>query len=223
MELVKRFLLILLFLGGIAYADSDTLLTCKEYGFRVANILNLADTVNGNDVVDSGTIQKSVRMAFNEIGRGIAIPKSQKITLVSGTRRYFVDNGLTDISFVARIRNKSSSPLNLIYPGIETDTDWEDKILSGDTVQFYSVHGDSIRIFPTASYTDTIEVDYFARPAHPDASSDTVNIPVKYRDALIFLAGYYCEVKRGGMKKQLYWDEYMRIRQDLNPREIINK
>lgn len=209
MGVLKKILIltaILTLMPFMVRADSDTLLTCKQYGYRVFNLMNIADSGKGNATLDSSDMQKAIRMAFNGIGRSIAVPKTKVIPTVDGTRNYLIDNGFISVTNVMRVTNKSLTPMIpvLDVSMIDTDPNFTAKMTS-DSVIFYMIHGDSIRFLPIPNHVDTIMIDYMARPAHPNATSDTVWIPYEYKDALIYLSAFHAEIMRQGNKAQTYW------------------
>lgn len=206
--MVRWVFILMLFLPLCAQADSDTLLTCEEYGFRVLNLLNVKDTINGNDRYDSGYIQICIRMAFNDVSKKVTIPKAKAIATSSGTRGYLVEAGLIKIERAERTDDKST---RLMYPLVESsgsDPNFKSKMQAGDSVRYYDRHGDSIMFYPIPNHVDTVILQYYARPDHPDASSDTVYIPYEYRDALIIGAAYYAKLGRDDKNAVMLKTEY---------------
>lgn len=221
--MVKYILILLLVLAPICKADNDTLLMVKEYGFRCFGMLNIADTINGTAQLDSTDMIKSVKMAFSRISRSVTVPKAKNILTVDGQRSYLIDDALISFGSAYKGSKGVTKPLIRMYSGVENDGDYEDKMVAGDSVMYFKVWGDSIKFYPVPTFVDTIQVEYNGRPAHPDASGDTVYVPYEYKDAMIFLSCYHAELMREGSRPGVFWDQYIFVINDIVKKMILDR
>jgi len=225
MVMVKKWLFLFLFFPGVLLADNDSLLTVKQYRYRVANFMNMSDSVKGTPNCDSSQLHTYVLMAFGTISRAITVEKSRLLTLTKGTRKYLVDQGLIGVRDVSRVKNGTSDPMIEVFNlnDIVLNPELMKKYIAlsdgTDSAGFFEVHGDSIRIFPTPQFTDTVMIEYYARPAHPDTLG-TVNIPYEYKNCLIYLSAWLAETSVRGPMADVYKAMYMEEAADIKLRMV---
>lgn len=186
-KIVLTVLLCLLSLSIQAY--DDTLLTVTEFGHRVFNNLNIKDTLNGNDRLDSTRVRRFVRDAVKQVGTEIGMLKSVRIETVDGTPKYVVDVGLNYLSMVFLKRNRFLQPLRIV----DYDRFLESYSTQGtsyDTMSYnYCVQiADSILLFPIPARVDTIMMEYNARASNLYADTNVVQLPYELYPAVEFLA-----------------------------------
>lgn len=218
--MIKKLILLLVLSPAVLMADSDTLLTVTQYGYRVANFMNMADSVNGTAKLPAAEIKNYVRMAFGTISLNISVDKTKYLPVVKGTRKYLVEAGLIHVRDVSRVYNNVTDPLEEVSNAgtLGSRTTYKDQAAGDERSQFYEVLGDSIRLFPTPIYNDTVVIEYKARPSHPYADTCVVQVPYEYKNALIYLAAFISEVSVRGPMADVYWKLYDNETKDIKSR-----
>lgn len=204
-------MVLLLLICPVTWA-SDTLRTVSEYGHRVFNNLNMADTLNGSDRFDSTDAQRCIRDAVGEIGAKIGVPKVTSIATTDKTMSYEVDEYLVEVDGVLIKKNRFSKPILLVsfdkfleayvQQGISYDT---------GSYSYCAVHGDSLYLYPIPARVDTINVIYWARGDNVSTFADTVTLPYKLYPAVEYLA----TAKAAGIIKKYDDAKYYRNLYDL--------
>lgn len=195
---------------------SDSLQTVTQYGVRIYEVLN-CDT-NGTAVLDTHTVRKFARDAAIKAYTDIGIPKGKKIAIVNGTSGYLVDAALIWIKGIVFDTNGDFRALREIaVERLSDQTYYSSLVGTGARPEYYARHGDSIRIFPEPATNDSIYVFYFARDKFPAANADTINIPIEYKDAVVWAGAGYCAVRMNRpdliqLFGALYKEEVMRVR-----------
>lgn len=170
-------------------AASDSLRTISEFGYRVLANLNCADTLNGNDLVDSTDAQRHVRDAVVDVGTMIPTEKAKTIVTVDGTFGYLVDTHLDSLRMVLLKKGRYAHVVDVVRWSKMKDV-FSRMGLAYDTssAKYAAVHGDSAYIYPIPPRVDTLYLFYTARGAVPTAYTDTVDTPHELYSAIEYLA-----------------------------------
>lgn len=206
---VVSLLLIFVFCGTADAADS--LRTVFQFGCRVLSNLNCSDTVHGNDLIDSATVQRYVRDAVIDVGQKISVAKAKTITTADGTFGYLVDGHLIRLDAALIKYNNTIKPLPVVP--FEKFAEAYSMMASTYDTTFYSFaasHGDSVYIMPLPRNTRTIRVFYWSWGANVSVAADTVTLPqemygaVEYRATELAAAHY-----QNPVLMKIYGDLYL--------------
>lgn len=151
--------------------------------------LNCADTLNGNDLLDSTLAQRYVRDAVGDVGKKISVAKAKTITTADGTFGYLVDQHLVRLDVALVQYNNTVKPLPVV-PFEKFAESYNMAANTSDTT-FYSFaasHGDSIYIMPVPRNTRTIYLFYWSWGANVSTAKDTVTLPQEVYDAVEYRA-----------------------------------
>lgn len=187
----RKLILIILFclLPLTAQAYDDTLLTVTEFGHRVLYNLNIKDTLNGNDRLDSNGVRRFVRDAVKHVGTEIGMLKSVRIETVDGTPKYVVDVRLNYLSMVFLKKNRFLQPVRIVdYDRFLESYSTQGTSYDTSSSDYCTQIGDSIILYPIPARVDTIMVEYNARAPDLYADTNVVQLPHKLYPAVEYFA-----------------------------------
>jgi hypothetical protein len=168
---------------------SDTSMTVVLFGQRVFNNLNMADTLNGNDRLDSVRVRRLVRDAYKQVGTEIGMRKSTRIETVDKTAKYLVDDGLNYLSMVFIKRNRFLAPVRVVeYEKFLEAYATQGTSYDTGSYDYATQYGDSIYLYPIPARVDTILVEYNARGPNLYADTNVIQLPHELYPAIEFLA-----------------------------------
>jgi len=194
---IGTLLLTALIISSVSSA-SDSLRTVGEFGRRVFRNLLVTDTVAGNDILDSGLVNRLVRDAVLEVGSRIGAEKAKTITTTSGTMGYQADAHFDSLRAVMLKKGRYSELIS--FGTFDAFSSAYDKMAhSYDTgaYEFCAIHGDSIYLYPVPASTDTIYLFYWGWGKTPSAAADTVDLPHE----LYNLVEYWATVKAAAVEQ----------------------
>lgn len=188
---MKKFLFILLFLPLMADAqilDSLNLLRWaaqQQIHFRPSK----SDSLIVDDSVWSDMVNRAcIRVAYD----ANCIYKESSFVTVAGTRNYIIDTSMIDVDYVLKVRNKTVRPLTKWFAPFLKQR-WPDTALSklAFSPHAYWYFADSVWFYPTPVRADTMLIGYMIYPTNLLADDSTTNIPVEFREAIVW---YTCHL-----------------------------
>lgn len=199
----KIILLLALLLSGFLTAN-DSLLTVAQARSKTYRLLGTDTT--GTSILDTATMSLFVKDATVDAQSDIGKPRAKKIVVVADQSSYFVDEGLTWIKGITLDTNNTFYALKPVELDRVTDMTYYNN-LTGTfrRPQFFVRHGDSIKVYPAPVESDTIQIFYYARDKFPYSNADTIFLPVEYRNAVVYKAAHYAELRRKNFDKANMW------------------
>lgn len=164
---------------------SDSLRTVSEFGRRVFRNLNMADTLNGVDGLDSNIVQAFVREAVPMV----SYQAKTSITTTSGTMWYNI-SGNTDSVRAAFVKKGGFAyplrlrPIEEFLEAYQSDPN----VYDTTGLDLCAVFGDTLYLYPVPARTDTVIVLYWTHGGFVSASTDTVTTAPAYYPWIEFYA-----------------------------------
>ncbi len=216
---MKKLLFILLLIPSLSFGAAtgeDSLMSSQTVSERAYNLLNIKTTGAGS--LDTNTVYFFVREAALRVCTDIGIPKGKMINITDGQTGYLVDNALIWIKGVIADTNLTIWSLRPIELERLTDESYYRNLKGRATRPSYYVrHGDSIRIYPPPTESDSIYVFYFARLKYPTSTTELLHVPQEYRVAILYATCQMClmrvkDFQGADYYKGLYYEEVARLR-----------
>ncbi len=188
---MKKWLLLILLLP--VFCQATMMGTRPLLRAAVQNQLDFDTTMSDTFLINNTVWNEFINRACIEVAKDFdCIEKQLQIITAVGTQSYVVDSALLKVLWIMRGTSYSAAARHVPVPYLKEFYD-DTSLTRVQSPRLFWEHEDSVKFYPTPNKVDTFLVGYSIYPAYlalDTGATSITNIPLEYREAIVFYTCY---------------------------------